>query len=139
MFLAFQISDIIRIPFGYVLDLLYQLTTNYGVALIIFAVALKLIMFPMTAKSKKSTMKMSRLTPRVQALQKKYENDQQKQREAIQQVQKEEVMVTLMLWKKGKKSFSKKELTPVKSIKVSDDKKSVEIVMADKTVKKVTF
>ena len=46
---------------------------------------------------------------------------------------------TLMLWKKGKKSFSKKELTPVKSIKVSDDKKSVEIVMADKTVKKVTF
>ena len=55
------------------------------------------------------------------------------------QVQKEEVMVTLMLWKKGKKSFSKKELTPVKSIKVSDDKKSVEIVMADKTVKKVTF
>lgn len=55
------------------------------------------------------------------------------------QVQKEEVMVTLMLWKKGKKSFSKKELTPVKSLKVSDDKKSVEIVMADKTVKKVTF
>lgn len=55
------------------------------------------------------------------------------------QVQKEEVMVTLMLWKKGKKSFSKKELTPVKSIKVSDDKKSVEIVMTDKTVKKVTF
>ena len=64
--------DIIRIPFGWLLAFLYDLTSNYGVALIIFAVALKLIMFPMTAKSKKSTMKMSRLTPKIQALQKKY-------------------------------------------------------------------
>ncbi|MBQ2755982.1 MAG: YidC/Oxa1 family membrane protein insertase, partial [Oscillospiraceae bacterium] len=67
--------DIIRIPFGWLLAFLYDLTSNYGVALIIFAVALKLIMFPMTAKSKKSTMKMSRLTPKIQALQKKYAND----------------------------------------------------------------
>ena len=38
MFLAFDISDIIRIPFGYILDWLYQLTTNYGVSLILFAI-----------------------------------------------------------------------------------------------------
>ena len=37
MFLAFQISDIITIPFGYLLDWLYEFTTNYGVALILFA------------------------------------------------------------------------------------------------------
>ncbi len=55
------------------------------------------------------------------------------------QVQNEEVMVTLMLWKKGKKSFSKKELTPVKSIRISDDKKTIDIVMADNTVKQVKF
>ena len=82
--------DIIRIPFGWLLALLYDWTNNYGVALIIFAVALKLIMFPMTAKSKKSTMKMSRLTPRIQALQKKYGNDQQKLNEATQALYKEE-------------------------------------------------
>ena len=82
--------DIIRIPFGWLLAFLYDLTSNYGVALIIFAVALKLIMFPMTAKSKKSTMKMSRLTPRIQALQKKYANDQQKLNEATQALYKEE-------------------------------------------------
>ena len=57
MFLAFNISDIIRIPFGYVLDFLYQLTTNYGVALILFAIIVRLVLIPVNAKSKKSMMK----------------------------------------------------------------------------------
>ena len=82
--------DFIRVPFGYLLAWLYQLTSNYGVALIIFAVILKLILLPATAKSKKSTMKMSRLQPRLQALQKKYANDQQKLSEATQALYKEE-------------------------------------------------
>ena len=82
--------DFIRVPFGYLLAWLYQLTSNYGVALIIFAVILKLILLPATAKSKKSTMKMSRLQPRLQALQKKYANDQQKLNEATQALYKEE-------------------------------------------------
>jgi hypothetical protein len=51
----------------------------------------------------------------------------------------EEVMVTLMLWKKGSKPFSKKELTPVKSVKIADDKQSVTITMADKSTKTVRF
>mgnify|MGYP003300118034 CR=1 FL=1 len=82
--------DFIRVPFGYLLAWLYQLTSNYGVALIIFAVVLKLILLPATAKSKKSTMKMSRLQPRLQALQKKYANDQQKLSEATQALYREE-------------------------------------------------
>lgn len=90
MFLAFNISDLIRIPFGYLLDILYQLTTNYGLALILFAVLVKMILLPMTAKGKKSMMKMSRISPRVQELQKKYANDQQKQNEAIQALYKQE-------------------------------------------------
>ena len=90
MFLAFNISDIITVPFGYLLDWLYQLTNNYGWALVLFAVLVKLILFPVTAKSKKSSMKMSRLTPRLQEIQKKYANDQQKQSEAIQALYKEE-------------------------------------------------
>ena len=90
MFLAFKFADIIRVPFGWLLAQLYEFTTNYGVALIIFAVALKLIMFPITAKSKKSMMKMSRLTPRVQQLQRKYANDQQKLNEETQKLYQEE-------------------------------------------------
>ena len=83
-------DKIITVPFGYLLDWLYQFTNNYGLALIFFAVIVQLVLLPITAKSKKSMMKMSRLQPRIQEIQKKYENDQQKQQEAIQQLQKEE-------------------------------------------------
>ena len=91
MFLAIQgIGDLVRIPFGWLMDILYQFTTNYGLALIIFAILVKLILLYPTAKGKKSSMKMSRLQPRVQAIQKKYEGDQQKQNEAVQALYKEE-------------------------------------------------
>ena len=83
-------TQIITIPFGWLLNLLYQFTSNYGVAMILFAVLVKLILAPVTAKSKKTSMKSSRLSPRVQEIQKKYENDQQKQSEALQALYKEE-------------------------------------------------
>ena len=90
MFLAFKLSDIITIPFGYLLDILYRLTTNYGFALILFAVLVQLVLLPITAKSKKSMMKMSRLTPRLQEIQRKYANDQMKQNQAMQDLYREE-------------------------------------------------
>ena len=90
MILAFNLADIIQVPFGWLLSLLYQFTTNYGIALIIFSFVVKLILLPATAKGKKSTMKMSRLTPRVKKIQEKYADDQQKQSAAIQALYKEE-------------------------------------------------
>ncbi len=82
--------DIIQIPFGYLMDWLYDLTSSYGWALILFAFIVKMILMPATAKGKKSSMKMARITPRVKALQKKYEDDPQKQNAAIQALYKEE-------------------------------------------------
>ena len=90
MFLAFKLSDIITVPFGYLLEWLYRLTGNYGVALILFAVAVQLVLLPITAKSKKSMMKMSRLTPRMQDIQARYADDPQKQNEMIQKMYQEE-------------------------------------------------
>ena len=90
MFLAFQLGDIIRVPFGWLLGQLYNLTGNYGVALILFTLAVNLLLTPINAKSKKSMMKMSRLQPRIQEIQRKYADDQQKQNEAIQKLQQEE-------------------------------------------------
>ena len=90
MFLAFQLSDLITVPFGWLLGFLYDLTANYGVAMILFAILVQAVMLPINAKSKKSMMKMSRLQPRIQEIQRKYANDQQKQNEAIQQLQREE-------------------------------------------------
>ena len=83
------LGDIIQKPFGYLLDWLYQFTTNYGVALILFAILVKVILYPATAKAKKSTMKMSRLQPQIQAIQKKYADDKMKQNAAVQQLYKE--------------------------------------------------
>ncbi len=90
MLLAFQLSDIVTVPFGWLLSQLYQLTNNYGVAMIIFAVLVKLLLAPASAKSKKSSMKMSRLTPQLKKIQDKYANDPQKQNEAMQALYKQE-------------------------------------------------
>ena len=83
-------TKIITIPFGYLLDWLYQFTSSYGLSLIFFALIVQLVMLPISAKSKKSMMKMSRLQPRIQEIQRKYANDKQKQNEAIQKLQQEE-------------------------------------------------
>ena len=90
MFLAFSIADIVQVPFGYLLDWLYQFSGSYGFALIVFAVVVQLVLLPMTAKSKKSMMKMSRLQPQMQELQRKYADDPQRQNAAIQALYKEE-------------------------------------------------
>ena len=90
MILAFNPADIIQVPFGWLMAWLYQLTNNYGVAMIIFAILVKIILMPITAKGKKSTMKMSRLSPRLKAIQEKYANDPQKQNAAVTALYKEE-------------------------------------------------
>ena len=83
-------DKIITVPFGYLLDYLYRFTDNYGVALILFAILVQLVLLPITIKSKKSMMKMTRLQPKMQAIRDKYPDDQKKQQEAMQALQKEE-------------------------------------------------
>ena len=85
-----SLSDIIRVPFGYLLDWLYVFSSNYGVALILFSLIVKLVLLPMSIKSKKSMLKMSRLSPQVKALEAKYGDDKQKYQLAVQQMYKEE-------------------------------------------------
>ena len=80
----------ITVPFGYLLEFLYRFAGDYGLALLLFSVVVKLLLAPFTAKSKKSSMKMSRLTPRMKVIQEKYANDPQKQNEAIQALYKSE-------------------------------------------------
>ena len=84
------LSDLITIPFGWILSKLYEFLGNYGLAMICFAVIVQLVLLPITAKSKKGMMKMSRLQPRVQEIQKKYANDQVKMNAEIQALYKSE-------------------------------------------------
>ena len=89
MFL-FGLGDLIKVPFGWLLALLNDLTGNYGVAMILFAIIVQQVLLPINAKSKKGMMKMSRLQPRVQELQKKYADDPQRQQQAVQKLYQDE-------------------------------------------------
>ena len=64
--------------FGYVLNWLYNLVQNYGVAIILFSVLLKLVMLPLTYKQQKSMKKSQKVQEEVKNLQFKYKNDQEK-------------------------------------------------------------
>ena len=90
MFLAFKLSNIVTVPFGWLMGQLYQLTDNYGVAMILFAICVQMVLLPLTAKSKQSMMKMSRIQPQMQEIQRRYADDQQKQSEALRQLQQDE-------------------------------------------------
>lgn len=89
-----SISDIIRIPFGYMLEWLYQFTSNYGLALILFAIAIKVILLPLSMKSKKGMMKMSRMAPRAKALELKYADDKAKYQTELMKLYKKEGVST---------------------------------------------
>ena len=62
---------LIMIPFGWVLRQIYLVVGNYGLTLILFSLLVKIILLPLSIKSKRSMMKMNRLSPMLQALQKK--------------------------------------------------------------------
>ena len=53
MILAFNLADLVQVPFGWLLSVLYQFTNSYGLALIIFSLIVKLVLLPATAKGKK--------------------------------------------------------------------------------------
>ena len=77
-------------PFGWVLLWLNNLVGNYGVAIFLFALLVKLIMLPFQIKSKKSMMRMSGLSDKMKELQKKHEGNQQKYQQEVSKLYKEE-------------------------------------------------
>ena len=84
------IGYVICIPFAWLVRLFYNLTNSYGMAIILFTLVVKLIMLPFQMKSKKSMMRMSRMSGKLQEIQKKYANNQAKQTEEMQKLYAEE-------------------------------------------------
>ncbi len=83
-------GEIITWPFAKLMVWFYNLSHNYGIALIFFALAVNLIMTPFMAKSKKSMMRQTRLQPRIQELQKRHEGNPQKLNAEMQKLYREE-------------------------------------------------
>lgn len=63
--------------FGYVLEFWYNICQNYGVSIILFALTIKAIMFPLTLKQQKSMKQTQEMQPKLMALQEKYKDNQE--------------------------------------------------------------
>ena len=64
--------------FGYVLNFIYNYVQNYGWAIIIFSVLLKLVIMPFTIKQQKTMKKTAKIQEQMKVLQAKYKNDPEK-------------------------------------------------------------
>lgn len=64
--------------FGPVIRFIYDLLNNYGLAIILFSVIIKLLTFPLSVKQHKSTIAMRKIQPELNKLQKKYAHDKEK-------------------------------------------------------------
>lgn len=82
--------DIIAVPFGYIMRLIYEIIGNYGFSIIAFSLLAKLVMLPFSVKSKKSMLDLQRIQPKLNELQKKYGKDQQKLSAEMQKLYQEE-------------------------------------------------
>lgn len=78
--------------FGYLLGLLYNLINNYGLAIILFTIIIKIILLPLSYKQQKSMKKNAELQDKMKTIQFKYKNDQEKMNEEIMKMYKEEKM-----------------------------------------------
>ena len=74
---------IIAWPLFWLLEKYHQLSGNWGVAIILLTVTIKLVFFPLSAASYRSMAKMKLVTPRMQKIREMYEHDRQKMNQAM--------------------------------------------------------
>ena len=78
--------------FGYILNWLYSFFNNYGVAIIIFSIALRVLLIPITIKQQKSIKKNEQLQKEMMEIQKKYKNNPEKLNQETIELYKREKM-----------------------------------------------
>lgn len=74
---------------GWIIKTIYDFVQNYGVAIILFTVVMKLLLLPLNIKSQKAMKKQQKIQPLLAELQKKYANDQQKLQQETMKLYKE--------------------------------------------------
>ena len=73
-------------PFTWLLNFFYNMSGNYGVALICFAVVVKLVLFPLQMKGKRGMIQMNLLSGKMQQLQKQYGKDKERYNLEVQKL-----------------------------------------------------
>ncbi|MGE3528506.1 MAG: membrane protein insertase YidC [Methyloceanibacter sp.] len=77
-------------PLFYALDYFYKLVGNFGVAILIVTVIIKLILFPLANKSYVSMSRMKKLAPEMQRIKERYGDDRMRQQQAMMDLYKKE-------------------------------------------------
>ena len=78
--------------FGYLLNALYTVFNNYGIAIIIFSIILRIILVPITIKQQKSLKKSAKLQEEMKEIQRKYKNNPEKLNQETIELYKREKM-----------------------------------------------
>lgn len=84
-----NILDILNIPFGYVIEFCYKFIPNYAITLLLFAVFVKILLFPLGIKQQKNMVKQASLRPKEMAIRARYAGRTDK---VTQQKQQEDIM-----------------------------------------------
>lgn len=73
--------DLIAIPFGWFMRLIYQVVDSYGISLIIFTIVLKLLTFHSSYKTQVNSARIAMLNPKMEKIRKSYANNPQRLQE----------------------------------------------------------
>ncbi len=84
--------DAIAQFFGVVISYIYQYLPNFGIAIIIMTIMVKLVTFPLNNKQIQSAKRMQALQPEMKKIQQKYKDDKEKQNQAMSEFMKENNM-----------------------------------------------
>ncbi len=78
--------------FGYILAFLYNIVNNYGLAIILFTVIIKLLLLPLSIKQQRTVKKSTELQEKMKVIQFKYKNDPEKMNQEIMNLYRSEKM-----------------------------------------------
>ena len=71
-----KLVGLIASLFGYLLNFIYGLVNNYGLAIILFTIAVQIILLPLSIKQQKTLIKNNKIQEKLKDLKEKYKNDQ---------------------------------------------------------------
>ena len=86
------LETIISTPLGYIMEFCYMVVQSFPLALFIFTILTRLLLFPLNIKQQRSMVKSSAMQGKVKEIQQKYASDKEKQREELQKLYAEEKM-----------------------------------------------
>ena len=73
-----------------IMKAMHSFINNYALTIILFTILIKVVVMPFNLKSRRSTMRMASVQPKMQALQEKYKDDQEKLNQKMQELYRKE-------------------------------------------------